>query len=147
KANIRAVLIDRDNTIVSREGHILEDDVLPWIRELKQEGIKAMIVSNSFKPYVAHDAEKLEIDYLIKALKPLPFGLIRAMRKLEVTASQTLMVGDQIFTDIVAANLVGMRSVLVEPLTQKDLWHTVQLRKLDKIILRGIPLEEKLTEL
>ncbi len=144
KRGIKAVLLDRDNTLVSREKTEASDEVIAWIHSLKEHDLKVMLVSNSFSPMIAKEAEALGIDYIDRALKPLPIGVSEAMRRLEVDKLETAMVGDQIFTDVVAANLSGVVSILVEPLTSVDLWHTVQLRKVEALVLGGREAQESL---
>lgn len=131
------VFLDRDNTLVSREETEAQQEVNEWILQLKAHGLQVMLVSNSFSDKIEKEALALGVDYIDRALKPLPCGMYTAMKRLDVDAGECVMVGDQIFTDVVAANIAGVSSILVEPLTEVDLWHTVQLRKVEKLVLSG----------
>ena len=60
------------------------------------------------------------LDTLCFAMKPLPIGYLRAARRLKVKCRECVIVGDQIFTDVVGANLCGMKSVLLDPIEPED---------------------------
>lgn len=117
KMNIKAILLDVDNTITS---YISKEPVpgsIEWCRSLKELGYRIYIVSNNFSyDRVRIMAEQFDLDFVHYAMKPLPTGFIRAKRELKVKARECLVVGDQIFTDILGANMAGMKSVLLEPI-------------------------------
>ena len=117
---IRAVLLDIDNTIRSRETHLVPEGVAAWMTEAQQRGLKLCLLSNNWHA---------------KACKPLPFGYIAALAKLGAKARETVLIGDILFTDVLGANLAGLRGYLVEPLATKDLSHTLALREVQKVIL------------
>lgn len=113
---IRCVLVDRDNTCVPRGQRDVPKDVVEWFDRLKQAGIKACIVSNNFRgSHIERTANQLGIGFVSLAWKPTPFALHRVLRILRFKASETVMIGDQSYTDIVAGNLLGMRTILVKP--------------------------------
>ena len=53
------------------------------------------------------------------SLKPFPFGFNRAKRKLREKPQSVLVVGDQVYTDVLGANLAGMKSVLLVPRSEE----------------------------
>jgi len=84
-----------------------------------------------------HDrAAALGFPVVAKAAKPLPFGIRRAMRDIGVPPSQCVLVGDQIFTDILGGSLAGVMTILAEPITASDMAHTKVLRRLERRIMR-----------
>ena len=131
----KAVLLDIDNTILSRADHLVPQDVLQWLAKLHASGVQACLLSNNFHDHVFDLAEQLGLPIIAKALKPLPQGFIRASRTLGVKRQETLMIGDQISTDIVGAHVVGMKAYLVCPLVEEDLKHTVLLRGFERIFI------------
>lgn len=135
---ITAVLLDVDNTILSRADHQVPTDVLLWLRKLRAEGIQACLLSNNFHDYVLELAEELDLPIVAKALKPLPFGFLRACRRLKVPRSRALMIGDQLSTDIIGAHLVGIKGYLVCPLVEEDLKHTVLIRSVERRLIAHI---------
>ncbi|MDD6652129.1 MAG: YqeG family HAD IIIA-type phosphatase [Eggerthellales bacterium] len=132
---IRAVLLDIDNTIRSRETHLVPEDVAAWMTEAQQRGLKLCLLSNNWHANAYELGKELGVPVVAKACKPLPFGYIAALAKLGAKARETVLIGDILFTDVLGANLAGLRGYLVEPLATKDLSHTLALREVQKVIL------------
>ncbi len=114
---IRLMLLDFDNTIVPYTTVEPSGEISAWFAALRAAGIKVMVVSNSRKSRrVPEFCEKRDIPWIIKAGKPSPKGLLRAMEQMDCTPRETAMAGDQTFTDVLAANAAGVLSVLVRPI-------------------------------
>ena len=69
-------------------------------------------------------------------MKPSPFALLNAMRERDYTKDETVLVGDQVYTDVVAGNLAGIATILVKPQSDTDLFYTKVLRKLEVPVLK-----------
>ena len=134
--SIQAVLIDIDNTIRPRGQKDIPRDVLTWIRKVQTAGLTVCFLSNNFHQNVYELSSSINVSVVAKALKPLPIGYLRASLKLHLPLKYMLMIGDQLFTDILGAHLVGMRAYLVAPLVENDLKHTQMLRSLEARILK-----------
>lgn len=135
KNNIKGFIVDVDNTLLDYDGKIV-DGLEQWYKEIKKNGIKVCIVSNSNKKSkIKLIADKLNIPYIFFATKPLKRGLKKAANILELNNKNIAVVGDQIFTDILGANRCNMLSILVEPLSKKDLIMTVIKRPIEKYII------------
>lgn len=133
---ILGVILDVDNTLIDYYRNMPEG-VLEWCTNLKQKGIKFCIASNSNKKEkVEMVAKKLDIPYIYFAKKPLKKGLITASTKMGIESNKVAVVGDQIFTDILGANRVGMFSILVEPIEEKDILITLIKRPIENCIKR-----------
>jgi len=132
---IRALLLDIDNTLVSREAESATDEVKGWLSDLVKAGFKPCLVTNNWHRVVLQHASELGLPIVRKAMKPLPFAFIKALQILGVSRKQAVVVGDQMITDILGAHLAGMKSVLVLPLTETDLLHTRLFRKLEPLLL------------
>ena len=115
KIKVKGLLLDLDNTLSMDGSPAAEMGVVEWLDEMRQLGIKMMIVSNNNKKRVAPLARELGLDFISFGCKPLPFGVRKAARKLGLPKSQIAIVGDQIFTDVISGNLYGIKTVLVEP--------------------------------
>lgn len=114
---IRLMLLDFDNTIVPY--HVLEPDecFTNWLQEIRNAGVKVMVVSNSRKSRrVPGFCDSRDIPWIIKAGKPSPRGILRAMEQMDCRPEETAMAGDQTFTDVLGANAAGVTSVLVKPI-------------------------------
>lgn len=124
------VLLDLDNTLLTRDTHEVPDDVRAWLRSLREAGITACLLSNNWH-HGAHEwAERLGLPIVSHAVKPLPFAYGIALKKVGANRKSTLCIGDQMVTDVWGAHLRGMKAYMVQSLVETDLWHTLLLRKL-----------------
>ena len=113
---VEAVLLDVDNTLTTHDAPDLTDAVKAWLEQMQSEGFKLIIVSNNRGERVAPFANKIGLAYYANARKPLPFGFSAAAKQVACERKHCLVIGDQIFTDMLGANLAGMKSVLLEPI-------------------------------
>ncbi len=112
---IRALVLDVDNTLTAHGSQQLSQGVADWLESLKEANIALMIASNNTRKRVEPFANKIGLDFVAMSCKPFTFGLRRARRKFGVPKSQMAIVGDQLFTDRLAAALYGIRALVVEP--------------------------------
>lgn len=112
---IRALVLDVDNTLTGDESQILDAEVQDWLNCMRAEGISLTIVSNNKAPRVQPFADRVGLAWVPKARKPLTTGLRVAQGRLQVPKEQMAMVGDQIFTDRMAAGLFGIKCFMVLP--------------------------------
>ncbi len=115
----RAVLFDIDNTLVEHDAPANEQ-AKGLINRLKDIGFKVCFVSNNDEKRVADFNDEVDACYIYKAGKPLAKGYQRAMDLLGTDCTNTMFVGDQIFTDIWGANNAGVRSILVQPIAKHE---------------------------
>ncbi len=114
---ITLVLTDLDNTLVPYKVTTPTPACIQWRDDLKAEGIDLFILSNSRRPTrVTQFAEQLEVPFLGHAGKPKKGGFARALAQMGRKPEETIMVGDQIFTDIWGANRSGIAPLLVFPI-------------------------------
>ncbi len=120
--SIKAVLLDIDNTLTQHNGTEPYDGVCEWVDYIKNVGVKVAIISNAKdKNRERLFAEKLRIgDCIWHAKKPSKNGFNQLAKVLGIDKSEVLAIGDQIFTDILGANLAGTMSALVEPKDKKE---------------------------
>ena len=139
---VRGIIIDLDNTIVG--WRLLEPapEVAAWVRSALDAGFSLAIVSNNERAWVRSIASVLGIvTFVHTALKPLPFGVFRAMKQLRVRRSETIVVGDQLFADILAAKLLGIRAILTDPIVTEEHPAMGFVRRLERYALRGVTRE------
>lgn len=129
------VLLDIDNTILSRADHQVPRDVKLWLQKVRSAGIAPCFLSNNFHVNVHELAAQMDIPIVAKALKPLPHGFFMARRKVGGTRTNTVMIGDQLSTDVVGAHLAGMKAYLVCPLVEEDLKHTKFVRVFENALI------------
>ena len=131
---INALILDVDNTLIDYDKN-LPEETIEWAKELKNNNIKLYILSNTNKKEkVKTVAEKLGIEYMYFAKKPLKSGFKKVQEKLKESSQNIAVVGDQIFTDIVGGNRCKMFTILVEPIAEKDIWITMVKRPLENAI-------------
>lgn len=131
------VLMDVDNTLLTRDDHTVPSDVQSWLAQLKQAGVDVCLLSNNFHEGVNHLAAKLELPIVAKAVKPLPHGYLMALKKVGGTRRDTVMIGDQLITDVFGAHFLGMKAYMVLPLVEADLKHTLMLRNVEALFMAG----------
>lgn len=138
KNNIKALILDVDNTLIDYYKN-LSEDVIKWSVEMKGQGIKLYILSNTNKKEkVEMVAKKLEISYKLFAKKPSKKGFKQVQNELNFESKNIGVVGDQIFTDVIGGNRSKMFTILVDPVTPKDYWYTAWKRPLENIIKRKL---------
>lgn len=139
EAGIRGILLDLDNTIVPRDCDCVSVEVARWLLMLQKTGFCLCIVSNNGLARVSHLAGPLSMPAVHWAVKPLSFPFLRAMEILGTKPEETAVIGDQIFTDILGGNLLGLYTILVEPMAGKEFIGTRLIgRSLEKIVLAGL---------
>ena len=119
---VKLLLLDLDNTVSPYGEKEPTREILKWIGEMKAGGVTPFIVSNTKKPRAGVFAGKMGIGLIIHARKPSPRGVITALGVNDCRESETALVGDQIFTDTLAANRAGVTSILVEPISFNYPW-------------------------
>jgi HAD superfamily phosphatase (TIGR01668 family) len=136
--NIKGIILDLDNTVTEWNSNYIRPQVAQWFAELKGMAVKLCILSNNGEERVLKVAEQLSVPYVHRARKPASYGYLRALKIMELRAENTLLIGDQIFTDIWGGNRLGLFTVLVKPLTEKEFPGTKISRFFEKILLKKI---------
>lgn len=129
------VLLDVDNTILTRDTHEIPRDVGFWLAHARDAGVVFCLVSNNWHRGVYDLAARLDLPIVAKAVKPLPPAFIYAMNKIKANRKNTLVIGDQLVTDVLGAHVLGMKAYLLAPLVEQDLPHTLMLRNLERVIM------------
>jgi uncharacterized protein len=132
---VRGIIVDLDNTLVGYGLNACDEGDAAWVRLAVQRGFRVVLLSNNFTGRVNRIGEELGVPTVPSALKPLPTGFLRALRLLGTPRKATIVVGDQLFTDVLGAKLCGLRAILTHPLVAHD-WHgTRVLRFFERLVL------------
>lgn len=110
----RLILFDIDNTMVPHDAPA-DDKAIRFISKLKSMGFDLCCISNNTPERVKPFALITGISYIFRAKKPGSQSFYKAMQDAGFTGKQTIVFGDQIFTDIIGANKAHIDSVLVKP--------------------------------
>ena len=138
KHGIKAVLVDLDNTLIAWNNPDGTPEMRKWLHDLRDAGIRIIVVSNNTPKRVKRAVEKFDINYVAWSLKPFTFGINRAMKEFHYDKSEVVMIGDQLMTDIRAAHRAGIRSILVKPLVQHDSINTQINRARERRVMKQI---------
>ena len=120
KLNIKGLILDVDNTLSTHHGMRPVDNLFEWISEMQTANIPLIILSNSKEKRVKPFANMLGLNFLSLGLKPLPFGYLRAAKRLNLKLNEVAIAGDQIFTDVLGAKLARTKVILLEPILLED---------------------------
>ena len=121
--NIRLLMLDFDNTIVPYTTDVPTQAMEHWLKNMNaQEDIQVCIVSNSHNDRVPAFCEKYGLDCITHAKKPFSRGIRKCLEKYGIPAGQAALVGDQIYTDILGANCMGVTSILVKAIDNHTFW-------------------------
>jgi HAD superfamily phosphatase (TIGR01668 family) len=122
---IAALLLDVDCTLKRYRATAVSAEVAGWLATLRLSGVRCCIVSNGRNHRIERFAALLGLPYVAGAMKPFPLGVWAALRKIGAAPQHAAMVGDQIFADVLAGRLAGVKSILVRPLhPDEEPWYT-----------------------
>ena len=118
--NLKGLVLDVDETLVPMRISEVSEELLPWVESVRQVAALWLVSNNISEPRIKRIAEALDLPYISAAAKPSRRKLRRAVEAMDLPAEQVAMVGDRLFTDVLAGNRLGMFTVLVEPMVEVD---------------------------
>lgn len=119
---IGLLLLDYDNTMLPYTQDVPTETLLSWLSEMKKAKIQLCIVSNSRKPRVPAFSAAYGVPCVTRAAKPGTRGIREAMKRFGVPKEKTALVGDQIYTDVLGANLAGITAIAVKSINNHTIW-------------------------
>jgi HAD superfamily phosphatase (TIGR01668 family) len=129
---VRGVIVDLDNTLLPWDSQELPESNLAWIARVKELGFHVCLLSNNHRVRTRAIGEMLGVPGVWSAGKPFPAGFLRARRHLGLRAGQCVVIGDQLFTDVLGGNLYGYKTILVRPLSRRELRWTRMMRHVER---------------
>jgi len=130
---IKGIIVDLDNTLVAWGKKEVSQRIIDWVKEAKRLEFKLCIVSNTNSKRVAEFAKIFNIPYHSKYFKPFSIAFNNGLKILDTKKSETVVIGDQIFTDIWGGNRLKLLTILVAPIAKKDSLGTFLHRNFEKI--------------
>ena len=134
KMGIQGIIYDIDNTLVPH-GAPADERAIKLFEHLKELGLKTCLLSNNREPRVKSFADQVKSPYIYKGGKPGAKGYKKAMGIMGTDIKTTLVVGDQLFTDILGAHRLGLQTVRGKPINPKEEIQIVLKRYLEKPVL------------
>ena len=135
---IRGIIFDIDNTLVPHDAPA-DDRSRELFAHIHEVGIKTIILSNNAQKRVKSFADAVNSAYIFKAAKPKKEGFLLSMKKLETGRKSTVLIGDQLFTDVLGASNAGIRSILVKRIAFHERYYIHLKRILEYFILIFYP--------
>lgn len=136
--NVKAVLLDVDNTLALHGSQEPFAGTVEWAWKIRRAGYRMVIMSNNFEKRVAPFAGLFDLPFLSMCMKPFPRAYRAAARRLGVDPGEAVVVGDQVFTDIVGANGAHMKSILLVPVGKERSFTFFIRRFLERPLRRKI---------
>ncbi len=133
---IRLAVLDIDNTLVPYTEPEPTPAVNAFLKRLEEENVQFCFVSNNKLERVLRFNQTIGAFYVARANKPFRTGIQKAMAKFGVKPEETVLIGDQIFTDVYGGRRSGILTVLVEPIEEKETLFFKFKRRMEKIVLK-----------
>ena len=129
--NIKCLLFDLDNTIATLDEIKPTKNIIELFKKIKRMNFDIYIFSNAISKRVKPFSDELKVKSIPFALKPFKRNFKKIIEK--YNKDQIAIIGDQIFTDILGGNKAGINTILVDPISKKDLLLTKINRILEKL--------------
>ncbi len=145
RRGVKAIITDLDNTLVEWDRPDATEKLVKWLQQVQQIGFKVVIVSNNNEIRVGAFARPLGVPFIHQAKKPMNTAFKKAIKMMDVKTEETVVIGDQLFTDILGGNLMGLYTILVIPVASSDGFFTKFNRRMERIALSWLRKRGKIT--
>jgi uncharacterized protein len=133
----RGIITDLDNTLVGARVEAATPELVKWLDTVQERGFKVVIVSNNYHSRVSKFADPLGIPFINSARKPTAVPFRKALGILGTRPLETAVIGDQLMTDVLGGNRMGLYTILVHPIARHEEGIATKLinRPLEKLAL------------
>jgi HAD superfamily phosphatase (TIGR01668 family) len=134
---IRGIITDLDNTLVGAKAPYATPELQVWLQRLRKKGFQVVIVSNNNKGRVSKFAQPLSIPFIHRAKKPSLSAFRKSLALMNLRAEETAVIGDQLMTDVLGGNRMGLYTIWVQPISLADegVFTKMINRRLEKVAL------------
>lgn len=136
KHNIKLIICDIDNTLVAHDESHPNEDVLAFVRRVKEAGFDFCLISNNFNDRVTIFAKDLNVPTYPMAKKPLKLTYKKIVKEMGYQSHEIASIGDQIMTDVLGGNRMKIYTILTSPLVERDIASTKINRKFENIVFK-----------
>lgn len=112
----RGIITDLDNTLVGAKEPLATPELIEWVDQVRDKGFSVVIVSNNNHNRVSKFADPLNIPFIHAARKPMSTPFHKALSVLKTKPEHTVVIGDQLMTDVFGGNRMGLHTILVSPI-------------------------------
>jgi HAD superfamily phosphatase (TIGR01668 family) len=135
KLGVRGLLLDVDGALKPHYGTEILPEIVRWIQQLREQAYRIAFLSNGRGVRIGPLAQSVGVPVFSDARKPLPFRCRRALAELGLAPRETLLMGDQLFTDVLCGRLVGTQTAYVHPLSREEPIYTSIKRPFERFLL------------
>lgn len=139
---IKCILFDLDNTLAPLSLKKPNKKIKDHFSKLKDMGFKVIIFSNSNKKRIKPFKDELEVDCAFNCKKPMKKKFNLVLKEFKYKESEVVIIGDNIITDVLGGNKVGITTILVNPLSTKERKITKISRIYEKHIIHKLSRKE-----
>ncbi len=118
--NLKGLILDVDETLVPMKQANAIPELQSWVEQMKPNLQLALLSNNLSENRIGRIADSLALPYFCGAGKPSRRKLRQVVDQLNLPPDQIGMVGDRLFTDVLAGNRLGLFTILVDPLVSPD---------------------------
>lgn len=135
KLGISGMILDLDNTLMAWGREDVPAKAARWVAKAREKGFSLCIASNGTTSRVAQISEILGIPAIPKAVKPRKKPFRKALEILNLPPAQVAVVGDQVFTDVLGGNRMQLYTILINPVSRKELRTTRMVRRVERRVI------------
>ena len=136
--NIKALLLDADNTLCIFRTDVPVEGVMEWIDKMKSAGIELHICSNGKPGRLTRFSNNVNLPCFYMSLKPLPFKIVKLVKKLGFKREEVALIGDQLFTDILGGNLSKIKTIWLDYIQIEESFSFKLKRSIEKMFKRNL---------
>ncbi len=133
---IRNIIFDVDNTLISYDESEPNKRLIKLFSYIEKLGFTIFLVSNNTHQRISYFSKNLDFHVVANSNKPLPFKVRRSLKGHTINRCNTVIIGDQLMTDVLVSKFLKIRSILVSPISLKDMWYTKPSRKIENFLLQ-----------
>lgn len=135
----RTIFLDVDNTLMTYDEREVTLQIVRWVQTLKSLEFDVYLISNnSSKRRILRVAKQLEVTGIYFALKPFSYALREWMKDHKINPKKSIIIGDQLFKDVVLGNWLRMYTILVNPIDIKKSFFKTMQREVELDILKEV---------
>ena len=143
---IQLLICDIDNTLVPHDVAVPDDEAIAFLKSIQDAGIQIVFISNNVEERVATFAKGLNITFYPFAMKPLPKTYRKMLKDFHVKRDVVAVLGDQLMTDILGANVMRFYTILTAQVVERDLSFTKVNRVFENIVFSLLKVTGKLVK-
>jgi HAD superfamily phosphatase (TIGR01668 family) len=135
---ISGLIMDMDNTLLGWDHNQVSKEIKRWVESAQAKGFAMCITSNGYESRVQQIAMSLGIPAVSGGIKPRKKPFRKALEILKLPPSQVAVIGDQLFTDVLGGNRMDLFTILINPVSQKELKSTQMVRKVESRMIKRL---------